>query len=186
MSKAFYYVQRGDIALFYIINSRLKCRFFDVTMPIITHLGSALFTIGFAIMTLILGRSSKMNFGWNISISLAFSHVLIHFLKRIANRPRPNITLSNVNTFSISLYDQSFPSGHTTAAFSVAASIAFIFPEIGLFAIIMAGLVGMSRVYLGVHYPTDVLIGALIGIVSAFYIHQLMIKSSNLICSFIS
>lgn len=48
MNKAFYYIRRGDIALFYMINDRVKCRFFDVTMPIITHLGSAVLTIGFA------------------------------------------------------------------------------------------------------------------------------------------
>lgn len=170
MSKAFYYIQRGDIAIFYMINHRVKCRLWDMTMPIITHLGSAAFTISLATAALILGKNGEQNFGWNIGLSLAFSHLLIHIIKKIVNRPRPNITLSKVNTFSISLYDYSFPSGHTTAAFSVAASLAITFPQLGLFSLIAAGLVGISRIYLGVHYPTDVLIGGLIGTVSAFLI----------------
>lgn len=173
MGKAFRYIQRGDIAVFYMINDRAKCRALDLIMPAVTHLGGAVVSIGLAAAALMLGRTGELNYGWNygwnISISLAFSHLLIHCIKKIVNRPRPNISLSKVNTFDISLYDYSFPSGHTTAAFSIAASISLIFPQLGIYPFVLAGLVGMSRIYLGVHYPTDVLIGALIGTVSAFY-----------------
>jgi undecaprenyl-diphosphatase len=171
MSKAFHYIQRGDIAVFYMINHRVKCRLLDFLMPTITHLGCAAFTIGLAVAALILGIGSEQNIGWNISMSLAFSHLLIHVIKKIVHRPRPNTALSQVNTFCISLYDYSFPSGHTTAAFSVAASIAAVFPEMGLYVMTLAGCVGISRVYLGVHYPTDIIIGALIGTFAAYYIN---------------
>lgn len=175
MNKAFQYIQRGDITVFYIINNRVKCRLLDLVMPLITHLGSAAFTIAFAVTALVLDKSSQQNFSWNIGLSLAFSHLLIHIIKKIVNRPRPNITLTKVNTFSISLYDYSFPSGHTTAAFSIAASIAAAFPEIGGCVLGLASLVGVSRIYLGVHYPTDVLIGAFIGTISAYYINGFML-----------
>lgn len=61
----------------------------------------------------------------------------------------------------------SLPSGHTAAAFIVAVMFAHFYPEYGSFALIWAMLIGMSRVFLGVHYVTDILAGMLLGIGSA-------------------
>jgi undecaprenyl-diphosphatase len=106
---------------------------------------------------------------------LTVSHIIVQIIKKIINRSRPQQVLNDVNTFDIRLYSYSFPSGHTTAAFSIAASIAFLFPAFAVLALSAAGLVGISRMYLGVHYPTDVLIGTLLGFASAFYIHKLFL-----------
>ncbi len=59
---------------------------------------------------------------------------------------------------------RSFPSGHTTAVFSIAVVLAANFPQLNLLIKSVAGVVGLSRAYVGVHYPSDILTGALIGI----------------------
>jgi len=57
------------------------------------------------------------------------------------------------------LKDYSFPSGHTSASFAIATTIAFNMPRLSIVAFILAFAIGISRIYLGVHYPTDVMAG---------------------------
>jgi undecaprenyl-diphosphatase len=61
----------------------------------------------------------------------------------------------------------SFPSGHTSAAFVMATLIGYFFPLLILPAFAWAFLVGLSRIFLGVHYPTDILAGMAIGLFTA-------------------
>ncbi|MDF2654276.1 MAG: phosphatase family protein [Bacillota bacterium] len=174
MAKAFRYILQGDETIFYFINSKVKCRILDFFMPLVTHLGSACFTIVFALAAMYSYWKTDRIIAVYTAISLASSHITIHFIKKAVDRPRPNITLSNVHTFNIPLYNYSFPSGHTTAAFSVAVSAAFLLPAFATIAIILASLVGFSRIYLGVHYPTDVIIGAFIGSTAAMFIKSIL------------
>ncbi|WHH60282.1 phosphatase PAP2 family protein [Petroclostridium sp. X23] len=175
MSRFIRYIQKEDIRLFFMINEGVKCKLFDKIMPVITHLGSAAVTISFALLIIILSKGSITGPGWEIAASLTASHIIVQIMKKIINRLRPHQVLNDVNTFDIRLYSYSFPSGHTTAAFSIAGSIAFLFPGFTVLALSAAGLVGISRMYLGVHYPTDVLIGTLLGFASAFYVHKLFL-----------
>lgn len=68
-----------------------------------------------------------------------------------------------MRTVTSRLLDPSFPSGHTTAAFSIVGGVSVAFGSVPLVLWPIAGVVGISRIYLGHHYPTDVLAGALIG-----------------------
>ena len=88
--------------------------------------------------------------------------------KNQIKRDRPFEVVSGVHQ-RISPSDQfSFPSGHTAAAFVIATLIRHFFPSLLVPVYLWAFLMGVSRIYLGVHYPTDILAGLVIGIFSAF------------------
>lgn len=101
--------------------------------------------------------------------SLAISMRTTYSLKKIINRDRPYITHPNIQPYYIE-NDPAFPSGHSTAAFSKATSLSLTFKKwyVVVPAYTWAGVVAYSRLHLGVHYPSDVLTGAVIGAGSAW------------------
>jgi len=92
--------------------------------------------------------------------------------KHLFNRPRPFVTYPDI-TAKIQAGGPSFPSGHASLAFALATSVSLNYPKwyFILPAYAWAGTVAYSRLYLGVHYPSDVLAGSLLGIGSAWLTH---------------
>lgn len=104
-----------------------------------------------------------------IASSTAATAIVNTLLKKIVKRPRPFI--SNIHLTAVyQPKSYSFPSGHSSSAFSSAVSLSRAYPKWYVIApsLLWAGSVAYSRLYLGVHYPTDVSAGALIGTGSAF------------------
>ncbi len=165
MDKIVRFVNAEDLKLLYVFNNRIKCTVLDFVMPYITKLGGAFITIMTCFILIASGNGLVRLAGLECLITLSLSHVLVHFLKKIFIRPRPFSILSNINTFNIKLYDYSFPSGHTTAAFSMCLTLSLLFPTLIYILVPLALIVGISRVYLGVHYPSDVLVGIIIALV---------------------
>jgi len=94
-------------------------------------------------------------------------------LKYMINRPRPYDTYPDIQKLSVG-GSPSFPSGHTSDAFSNATSLSLAFPKWYVIApsYTYAAAVGYSRMHLGVHYPSDVMVGAVIGAGSAFLCYK--------------
>lgn len=89
-----------------------------------------------------------------------------HLVKILVKRDRPFEVLGDVE-FVLPPPDRfSFPSGHTAGAFVLAIIISTFFPVMTIPLFLWAGAVGISRIYIGVHYPSDVLAGVLLGILS--------------------
>ncbi|HYE37388.1 phosphatase PAP2 family protein [Methylocaldum sp.] len=95
-------------------------------------------------------------------LGFAIERPVYFILKNLCRRDRPQAAL-NIPSFIIPSDRFSFPSGHTSAAFLVATLLSFFHPAIMPLLIAWAVLMGMARVVLGVHFPTDTLIGALMG-----------------------
>lgn len=101
-------------------------------------------------------------------LSVVTSHLPVQLLKHLVHRPRPYFVLKGYRALVTPLMDYSFPSGHTTAAFAMAGIFSSLGWPVSAVAWLLATLVGVSRMYLGHHYPLDVLTGAVIGTLASF------------------
>jgi membrane-associated phospholipid phosphatase len=118
-----------------------------------------------------------------ISISLMTTMSASEILKYSINRPRPFISYPDIQNVTSSS-GPSFPSGHASIAFSLATSVSLAYPKwyIIVPSFLWAGAVGYSRMDLGVHYPSDVLFGAVLGTGSAILIkviNQMLMQRNN-------
>lgn len=163
MGRMLSWMTSRDIQIFGFINKQLQCRFLDAVMPRITHMGGASFTITATL--LLIAFFSGVTRLWAIQalISLSLSHLIVRIVKSGYPRQRPYLTLPDTRTFPHQLMDYSFPSGHTTASFSVVVVFALHSSLLAVLLMPLAIIVGLSRMYLGLHYPTDCIIGALLG-----------------------
>ncbi|MFU1798360.1 phosphatase PAP2 family protein [Paenibacillus azoreducens] len=154
---------RIDRKCFQFINGRLHNRFLNFWLFYLTHLGGATFTIAASVLIWYFGSPSWSKSGAQAAVTLAVSHIPVAAAKKLYPRLRPYLALPGTRTFRNPLKDHSFPSGHTTAAFSLAIPLILGHPEWICLFLPLALIVGMSRIYLGLHYPSDVLAGAVIG-----------------------
>lgn len=160
-----------DEICFPIFNNRIKNNFFDWFLPKYTNLGGLFFIISLTAILIIFGNTDIRYLGVQMGFALAISQGITYPMKSIIKRERPYNVIEDLNTFGFIMKDYSFPSGHSSASFTLATVMALNYPGLGLIAIIMAGLVAISRMYIGVHYPTDVLAGIIIGIGSSFIVY---------------
>jgi undecaprenyl-diphosphatase len=168
----------GNISLFYLING-INNPILNLVMPIITNFGSLIAWILICIFIYIFGGSFGRKVAVLCLIALFLTDIIVISLKYLVAEPRPFLTLPNVNLL-LTVNGNSFPSGHTASSFTAATIIGLkyhlkskgwncwlIYPLIA-FAI----LVGFSRIYIGVHYPYDVIFGAIIGTICAIIVFK--------------
>jgi len=169
-----------DLSIMMFIQEHLRTDFLNEIWKFITHLGDGgWFWIGIGVVLLLFKKTRMV--GITMLVSLAINGLLTNLtLKDFFARPRP----FNVSEAIIPLINKphsfSFPSGHTSVSFAGALVMYKMLPKkAGIPAVVLAALIGVSRIYVGVHYPTDVLGGILVGIVasmSAYYLVQLLQK----------
>ncbi|HEY5560903.1 MAG TPA: phosphatase PAP2 family protein [Clostridiaceae bacterium] len=164
-------IQHGDATLLSLFNNSLNCRVLDILMPALTFLGSVPFAFLFCIITVAIPNSSIREMGIMTSIALIISTLFVRIIKVTVSRIRPFLKVENLNIKLIGIDEYSFPSGHTTGAFSIAVIVSLCFPQLTLLTILLAFLVGLSRMYFGVHYPTDIIIGMCIGTITSFIVY---------------
>ena len=152
-----------DQKIMVLINVKLKSRILDTLMPITTYLGSSEFCTVLALSAIIITGYSRESYGLKLTLTLIISGIITQIIKRSVNRLRPFLIMKDLHIKKIGIDDFSFPSGHTTAAFSSAVMTLLFYPHFAAPCLILALITGVSRIYLGVHFPTDVAVGAVIG-----------------------
>ena len=149
--------------MFRFVNLTCHSRFLTSFFGWVTHVGGArATTIGTLLLCLFLPSPSN-SWATESAISLAISHFPVHLIKKHYPRHRPYLSIPETKMLVLPLKDHSFPSGHTTAVFSVLTPFMLHVPSLFIPLLVLASLVGLSRIYLGHHYPTDVLVGAFLG-----------------------
>ena len=162
-----------DLPILDWIQANLTSPLFDRIWPIITVLGDAgIFWMAVAAVLLVFRKTRKTGIGMWIALGLGLVVCNI-ILKPTVMRPRPyDFQLDQfgitITLLTDRMHDFSFPSGHTIASFEAAVVILLNHKKGGIAALLLAFLIAFSRLYLYVHYPTDVIFSMVLGTVFAF------------------
>ena len=158
-------LSRWELGILDFIQTHIKCDFLDWFFPTITKLAdSGIFWILLAVIFLFFKKTRKT--GLMMGAALVFGLVIGNLtLKPLGSRARPWVVMENFTTLVTSSDLNSFPSGHTCAAFAFGVALCAVLPQkwAKAAALIAAALMGFSRLYVGVHFPSDVIVGALVG-----------------------
>jgi undecaprenyl-diphosphatase len=170
--------ERGDsvdFKLFQMINNLAEVyTFLNPVMRFLAEGAQYLFYLGILIYWFTRTQQNRrmiMEALISACISLGFGGILANLFYR----DRPFVT-HNVIQLINHPANASFPSDHATAAFVIATSIWLFRRKDGLLWIIAAGCISFSRIWTGVHYPSDIIAGALIGITSAVVVHRVLAR----------
>jgi undecaprenyl-diphosphatase len=153
-----------DRRLYRLINGLPHTTTSDRYVSVLSDLGEGLGWVAGGIALATLGGPKGRRAGAATAVaSLAATYVVQTRVKPIFRRVRPFVN-REARVVGIRPADHSFPSGHTASSFAAATAIAFFYPRAAPLAYGVATAVGVSRVHLGVHFPSDAAVGGVIGI----------------------
>lgn len=161
-----------DLPILDWIQANLKNGFLNEVMPIITMFGDGgIFWIACAVILLCIPKTRKTGLG--MAFALIMGLIVCNItLKPLVGRIRPYDFQEKLGVviplLTERMHDFSFPSGHTIASFEAATVLLINNKKLGIPAMILAVLIAFSRLYLYVHYPTDVIFSVFAGILFAF------------------
>jgi undecaprenyl-diphosphatase len=153
-----------DRQLFRAINGLPHTRYSDRYVSVLSDLGEGIGWVAGGVVLAILGGPKGRRAGAaTAAASLAATYVVQVRVKPLFRRVRPFVN-REATVVGVRPADHSFPSGHTASSFAAATPLAFFYPRAAPLAYAVATGVGMSRVHLGVHFPSDAAVGGVIGI----------------------
>jgi undecaprenyl-diphosphatase len=136
----------------------------DQILPWLTYIGSHFAVILFIILSWVITKKRKIF--RRLVLLYAIESAVIYGLKYLIQRQRPFFFMNMASKLSKGpgeILDPSFPSAHATFSFMMATLLTAWFPRYRVIFFIVAGFIGWTRIYLGLHYPTDVIAGAMLG-----------------------
>lgn len=159
-------MQRLDDKILFFINDKLQNKYLEMIMKFFTFLGD------FSLIWILYGVYAYLTNSVLLCKQLIIVMLLVNALnnglvKALVRRERPFEEHPEINISIDDPYGSSFPSGHSANAFACALVIFNFYPTYGFIAFIFAFLIAFSRMYLKVHYFSDVLCGALLGLAIA-------------------
>lgn len=160
-----------DERILYYIQRKLKCKALDFILPKISALGNGGLIWIFISIIFIFNRDYRKS-GLLILLGLFIGFILCNLcLKPLAARPRPCWNDKTIKLLIPVPHDYSFPSGHTISSV-IASVILSVTVQCGYIAITIAALISFSRLYLYVHYPSDILASIISGmLISSLILH---------------
>ncbi len=175
-------ILKFDRDLFLILNNSLESGFNDLFLGGLTLAGYLHVILPVALFYLYV--IDKKNFRRNsiiLLVAVLLGGLVVQILKQIVARPRPlkemePLILSGkvrIHNLFYAYRESSFPSGHTQSAFGAATVLICIYRKHALYLILIAFLMGLSRIYVGVHFPLDVISGAILGVIASFAVFKL-------------
>jgi undecaprenyl-diphosphatase len=167
----FEFLSEIDTVLFLFINVTLANPVTDLIMPVITS--DWLLRILYAVAVVLLLIFGKARLRWvvlfSVLVLIVTDQVSAGLLKPMIGRLRPCHVLENINLLVGCGGGKSMPSSHAANAFGQAVLFSVMYRRWAWPSLILAALVALSRVFVGVHYPFDVLVGSIIGAVVGYF-----------------
>ncbi|MCT4612668.1 MAG: phosphatase PAP2 family protein [Clostridia bacterium] len=162
-------LKKVDRELYVAINNRYDSRIIKLVMLIITFLGGVTVSIAMPFALYFMGNKELF---LKMTLGLIVITVIVQSIKIIYKRTRPYEKVEGSVRIGCKLKTYSFPSGHTSTSFMLMTLLAINFGmPIAILFLSTAVLIGVSRIYLGVHYPVDVIVGAFLGTIVAISIN---------------
>lgn len=154
----------------------IRTPFLDRIMALLSTLGNA--GILWIVTGVVLCISKKYRRGGMQMLSAELLSFIVGnlIIKNLVHRLRPCQIDETVSLIVMIPFDSSFPSGHTLNGITAAVTLMFIDKRMGIPALVLAILIAFSRMYNFMHFPTDVLAGALLGVVSAVFMNYMFEK----------
>ncbi|MFC1726455.1 phosphatase PAP2 family protein [candidate division KSB1 bacterium] len=170
-----------DVYIFFFFNGTVHNPVFDLLMPFLTNFNN--WRIPVILIILFLGIKYKKR--GLIAVACGIIGVTVSdqltstILKPLIGRTRPCFELENVRLLVDQVRSLSFPSSHAANISVTAVVFSYFFPRAKIYLVILAVSVSFSRIYVGVHYPSDVIVGAGIGVLAGMLVIELYKISSK-------
>ena len=169
-------IQNFDTNALLYIQDFLRVPFLNAVMVFFSTIGNlGLLWIALGLALLIPKRTRRGAFDMLICLAVAYI-VNDLIIKELVARARPYDTIESLKIVVNPLSSYSFPSGHANSSFASALALTLAFGKKGAWAYLPASLIAFSRCYVGVHYPSDVFTGMLVGTLVAFTAYKLLQK----------
>lgn len=162
-------IDQMEINLCRLLNNSSQRTFIRLFFRVISRLGDGVFWYSLLMLLPYINHQKGYYQALHVVCTALVVLFIYKYLKKTLVRERPYISFDNIQQVMPVLDRYSFPSGHAMHAFSFAILLSYYLPEVSALAWGFAALVAISRITLGLHYPTDVAAGAFIGTTLALF-----------------